>query len=87
MSAISKDEPQSSLDRAVWWAEYTIRHNGTKHLRSAALDLMWHQYLLLDIVALMFLIFAMTIFILYLSLKNVYLYLTDDPYKVKSKHD
>jgi glucuronosyltransferase len=87
MSAISKDEPHSSLDRAVWWAEYTIRHNGNKHLRSAALDLTWYQYLMLDIVALMFVVFAMTIFILYFSLKNVCVYLTENPNKVKSKHD
>lgn len=87
MSAISKDEPHSSLDRAVWWAEYTIRHNGTKHLRSAVLDLTWYQYLMLDIVALMFLVFAITVFILCLSLKNVYIYLTENPYKVKPKHD
>lgn len=87
MSAISKDEPESSLDRAVWWAEYTIRHKGTKHLRSSALDLAWYQYLLLDIVALIFFVFAITTCILYLFLKNVYMYMTENPYKVKSKHD
>lgn len=87
MSDISKDEPESSLDRAVWWAEYIIRHKGTKHLRSAALDLAWYQYLLLDIVALIFVIFSVTICILYLSLKNIYMYMTENSYKVKSKHD
>jgi glucuronosyltransferase len=87
ISAISKDEPDNSLDRAVWWAEYIIRHKGTKHLRSAALDLAWYQYLLLDIVALIFLVFAIAVCILYISLKNVYMFMTDNYYKVKSKHD
>jgi glucuronosyltransferase len=87
MSAMSKDEPESSLDRAVWWAEYTIRHKGTKHLRSSGLDLAWYQYLLLDIVAIVFLGFAITICILYVSLKYVYMYMTENFYKVKSKHD
>jgi glucuronosyltransferase len=87
MSAISKDEPESTLDRAVWWAEYAIRHKGTKHLRSAALDLAWYQYLLLDIVAMVFLVFAITICILFFILKNVYMYMTENSYKVKSKND
>jgi glucuronosyltransferase len=87
LSAISKDEPESSLDRAVWWAEYVIRHNGAKHLRSAALDLAWYQYLLLDVAAFLFIIFAITVLVSYLILKNIYLYLSAQSYKVKSKND
>ncbi|KAH8351314.1 hypothetical protein KR084_003526 [Drosophila pseudotakahashii] len=34
-----RDQPQSALDRAVWWTEYIIRHKGAPHLRSAARDL------------------------------------------------
>ncbi|XP_021932915.1 UDP-glucuronosyltransferase 2B17-like isoform X2 [Zootermopsis nevadensis] len=87
MSAISKDEPQNSLDRAVWWTEYVIRHKGAKHLRSAAHDLAWYQYLLLDIVAVLILLLAITIFVSYIFLKNIYRYLTKKYYEVKSKHD
>jgi len=49
ISALSKDKPGSSLNRAVWWAEYEIRHNGAKHIRSASLDLAWYRYLLLEV--------------------------------------
>jgi len=87
MSAISKDEPESSLNRAVWWTEYVIRHNGAKHLRSAALDLAWYQYLLLDVVAFLFFLVAITVLVLYLILKNIYRYLIVHCYKVKSKQD
>lgn len=87
MSAISKDEPESPLDRAVWWTEYVIRHNGAKHLRSSALDLAWYQYLLLDVAAFLFLLVAITILVLYLILKGIYRYLTVHSYKVRSKHD
>nr|AUC64289.1 UDP-glucuronosyltransferase [Plutella xylostella] len=45
------DQPQSPLDRAVWWAEYVIRHKGAKHLRSAAANIPWSEYLMLDVVA------------------------------------
>ncbi|GLG96693.1 ADP,ATP carrier protein 1 [Gryllus bimaculatus] len=42
-----------SLDfqEAVYWTEYVIRHGGAHHLRSAALDVAWWQYLLLDVAA------------------------------------
>ncbi|KAJ4430001.1 hypothetical protein ANN_22205, partial [Periplaneta americana] len=37
------DQHDKLLDRAVWWVEYVIRHKGARHLRSAALELMWYQ--------------------------------------------
>ncbi|CAG0924203.1 unnamed protein product [Notodromas monacha] len=48
-SAIMRDQPQTPLDRAVYWTEYVIRHKGAAHLRSAARDLTWWQYHLLDV--------------------------------------
>ncbi|XP_021942239.1 UDP-glucuronosyltransferase 2C1-like isoform X3 [Zootermopsis nevadensis] len=50
-STVAKDRPDKPLDSAVWWAEYVLRHNGARHLRSAALDLTWYQYFLLDVMA------------------------------------
>lgn len=87
MSVISKDEPDSPLNRAVWWAEYVIRHNGAKHLRSSALNLAWYQYILLDIATFFILLLAITALIIYLILKNIYWYMTLHTYQVKSKHD
>jgi glucuronosyltransferase len=87
MSAISKDEPVNSINRAVWWTEYVIRHNGTKHLRSAAVDLAWYQYLLLDVVAFLFILAAVTVLVSYLILKTVFRYLTALCYNVKWKRD
>ncbi|XP_049943020.1 UDP-glycosyltransferase UGT5-like isoform X2 [Schistocerca serialis cubense] len=51
LSRIFNDRPIHPLDEAVYWTEYVIRHRGAPHLRSAALDLSWFQYLLLDVVA------------------------------------
>lgn len=45
------DQPLKPLDTAVYWVEYVLRHKGAYHLRSAALDLTWYQYLLLDVLA------------------------------------
>jgi hypothetical protein len=87
ISALSKDEPGNPLSRVLWWMECVIRHNGAKHLRPATLDLAWYQYLLLYVVAFLFLLLAITVLVSYLILKNIYLYLTAQSYKVKSKHD
>jgi glucuronosyltransferase len=87
ISALSKDEPENSLNRTMWWAEYVICHNGAIHLRSAVLDLAWYQYLLLDVGAFLFILLAITVLVTYLILKNIYLYLSAQWYKVKSKQD
>lgn len=41
----------SPLDTAVYWTEYVIRHKGAPHLRTAAVDMPWYEYLLLDVLA------------------------------------
>lgn len=55
----------SAMKTAVYWTEYVIRHNGARHLRTAALDLSWYQYLLLDIISL----FIIILLILFLFIK------------------
>ncbi|XP_063233927.1 UDP-glycosyltransferase UGT5-like isoform X2 [Bacillus rossius redtenbacheri] len=51
LSSIMRDHQSSPLERAVWWTEYVLRHGGAAHLRSAAVDMPWYQYLLLDVLA------------------------------------
>ena len=48
-----KDQKEPPLERTLYWIEYVIRHNGASHLRSAALDLNWFQYHLIDVHALL----------------------------------
>jgi glucuronosyltransferase len=50
LSRAFRDRPQSALETAVFWTEYVIKHRGAPHLQSAAVDLSWYQYLLLDII-------------------------------------
>jgi glucuronosyltransferase len=65
---IFRDRPQSALDTAIFWTEYVIRHGGAPHLRSAAVELSWYQYLLLDVITLM----LGTILILVLAVKQLF---------------
>jgi glucuronosyltransferase len=44
-----RDQPESARERAVWWVEYAMRHNGTNHLRPPSADLHWTQSHLLDV--------------------------------------
>lgn len=39
------------LERAVWWVEYVLRHDGAHHLRSPAQDLAGYQLYQVDVVA------------------------------------
>lgn len=50
MSAIFRDKSRAPPELAADWVEYLIRHKGAKHLRSAALDLNFYQYMLLDVI-------------------------------------
>lgn len=50
-SKIMHDRPLTPQKELVYWTEYVIRHKGATHLRVAALDLNWYQYLLLDVFA------------------------------------
>ncbi|KAK7869408.1 hypothetical protein R5R35_000704 [Gryllus longicercus] len=49
LSRLFRDQPETPLERAIWWIEYTSRHKGAPHLQSAAKDLSWYQYHLLDV--------------------------------------
>ncbi|KAK4872335.1 hypothetical protein RN001_014364 [Aquatica leii] len=65
LSNLAEDNPMTGLERAVWWIEYVIRHNGTAHLRSPALDIPWYQYYLLDVIAILLIAFGLLRFLIY----------------------
>ncbi|VVC87817.1 unnamed protein product [Leptidea sinapis] len=41
---IMSDQPQNSLDRAVWWIEHVGRQDGAKYLRAPAANMSWIEY-------------------------------------------
>ncbi|XP_067000256.2 UDP-glucosyltransferase 2 isoform X2 [Anabrus simplex] len=71
-SAVFREEMEPSLDRAIWWIEYVLRHNGARHLRSAALDLAWYQYLLLDVIAFVAVAVLAAALVSYLIVKKIF---------------
>jgi hypothetical protein len=70
-----RDRPQTPLETAIFWTEYVIRHGGAPHLRSAAVDLTWHQYLLLDVTAVVVIIVATVLWVMCIIFKKTNRYL------------
>ncbi|XP_012259384.2 UDP-glycosyltransferase UGT5-like isoform X1 [Athalia rosae] len=62
------DQPDTPLDRAVWWTEYVIRHKGAYHLRPKARFLSWYQREFLDVMAF---VIAIVLLVVYLTVKIV----------------
>ncbi|XP_050315571.1 UDP-glycosyltransferase UGT4-like [Anthonomus grandis grandis] len=62
-SNIVNDQPTSSLDKAIFWIEYVLRHEGASHLRYEASDLPFYHYYLLDV----YFSIACLLFTIYLS--------------------
>lgn len=71
VSRAFRDRPMSPLNTAIFWTEYVIRHRGAPHMRSAALELSWYQYLLLDVIAVLFVITAASLLTLYVIFKRL----------------
>ncbi|KAF5307255.1 hypothetical protein FQR65_LT06971 [Abscondita terminalis] len=65
---LATDQPETGLERAVWWTEYVLRHKGAPHLRNPAYELPFYQYYSLDVIG-----FCLSLILLsvYLSFKIV----------------
>lgn len=70
-SAVMHDQPMKPLDRAMFWIEYVLRHRGAPHLKTAALNLAWYQYLLLDVVVAVALIVLVPLFLIVKGVKKL----------------
>lgn len=52
-----RDQPSTPLDTAQFWIEYVARHKGAPHIRSAAQNLNFFQYHMIDVYIVIFLVF------------------------------
>lgn len=85
LSVLIKDQPMTGLQKAVWWIEYVIRHKGARHLRSPALDLPFYQYYLLDVIAIIFFLSILSLYLVCkLFLYTSYLFKSSSSKKLKS---
>ncbi|XP_017761425.1 PREDICTED: UDP-glucuronosyltransferase 2C1-like [Eufriesea mexicana] len=61
VSAEFRDRLVPPLEEGVYWVEYLIRH-GANSLKTAATDLTWYQYLLLDVIFIIIISLRLLIF-------------------------
>ncbi|KAJ3641661.1 hypothetical protein Zmor_028148 [Zophobas morio] len=59
------DKPLTGLEKAVWWSEYVLRHEGATHLRSPAADFSWFEYLIVKVVLGSAALISVVIYLLY----------------------
>lgn len=71
IAEILTDEPNTGLQRAVFWTEYVIRHKGAPYFRSPALDMAWYQYCMLDILSLFLVGLFLLVLCIYRLLKHL----------------
>lgn len=68
LSKLFRDQPHTSLEKAIFWTEYVMRHKGAYHLRSSSMNLNLIQYHSIDVV--MFLV-VIAVVLLYFSYRAV----------------
>lgn len=59
-----EDQPLKRVDKAVWWIEYVLRHNGAKHLRYPGAELPFYKYFMLDVILFILVIFLLLFYVL-----------------------
>jgi glucuronosyltransferase len=64
VSALMQDQIDKPMDRAIYWIEYVIRHQGAPHLRNASRDML-PQRALLDVMCIFFIFTSSMIYVIY----------------------
>ncbi|XP_061820503.2 UDP-glucuronosyltransferase 2B37-like [Nerophis lumbriciformis] len=49
LSRLHRDQPITSLDNAIFWIEFVMRHKGAAHLRTKSYKLPWYAYYSVDV--------------------------------------
>lgn len=69
LANLNRDRPEHPLDKAAFWIEYVIRHNGAKHMQSPAVHLNLLQYYMVDVFGFLFVTLYMVIKLLKMLFK------------------
>lgn len=63
------DQPNTSLERAVWWTEYTIRTKGADHLAYHGVNVPLYQYYYLDVIAIYLVLIGLVVLLIRTAVK------------------
>ncbi|XP_047491452.1 UDP-glycosyltransferase UGT5-like isoform X1 [Penaeus chinensis] len=65
--SVVRDQPETPRERAVFWTEYVVRHQGAPRLRSPAAKLSWVEFLMLDVL----LVIHVAVYVAYYVLSRI----------------
>ncbi|KAK4873156.1 hypothetical protein RN001_015185 [Aquatica leii] len=82
LKKLVEDQPQTPLDRAVFWTEYVIRHKGASHLKCPMINIPFYQYYLLDVIAVVVCASMLALYVLRKTVSSVK-YIINSVVKVK----
>ncbi|XP_038670486.1 UDP-glucuronosyltransferase 2A1-like [Scyliorhinus canicula] len=71
LSALHRDQPESPMERAIFWIEYVARHKGAAHLRSESYRLPWYAYHCVDVMIFLLSLVLMVTVLTVLLLKRL----------------
>ncbi|XP_076049303.1 uncharacterized protein LOC143029976 [Oratosquilla oratoria] len=63
-SLVFRDKKDTPVDRAVWWTEFVIRHQGAPSLECPGRNLSWLEFFLIDVILLLHVIFFVVVWLL-----------------------
>lgn len=72
LSKAFKDRPASPLETAIWWTEYVARGNGLPYVKSEAITMPWHERYLVDVYAVLLLLFLLALYVQYRVVKYAF---------------
>lgn len=70
LSRVFKDRPMTPQESAAYWTEYVIRYNGASRLQAVGSEMPLYQYLLLDIVLLIYVLEIVALSVLFYMSKK-----------------
>ncbi|GCC25644.1 hypothetical protein chiPu_0004055, partial [Chiloscyllium punctatum] len=59
LSALHRGQPETPMERAIFWIEYVARHKGAPHLHPESYRLPWYAYYCVDVMIFLLLLFLM----------------------------
>ncbi|XP_048418942.2 UDP-glucuronosyltransferase 2A1-like [Stegostoma tigrinum] len=71
LSALHRDQPETPMERAIFWVEYVARNKAATHLRTASYRLPWYVYYCMDVMIFLLSLFLMVIVMTVLLLKRL----------------
>lgn len=70
MSTLFRDQLQTPMERAVYWTEFILRHQGADHLRLGSVDLAPYQRALVDVYGILALVALLPFLVLFFCVRK-----------------